>query len=399
MDQQERGADLILNGHAHVYERFAPQAPNGAPDPAFGIRQIVVGTGGYGALYEFTHAQANSEARFNDSHGVIKLTLHPTRYDWQFLPILGNTSTDSGSADCHGAPMGPPPPPPATACSDGADNDGDGRVDYPADPGCSSSTDTDETDLPACSDQADNDGDAKVDYPADPGCSSPTDTDEADPPPPPPGTVPSVRSTSFATANGPSSSLVIPKPSGTAAGDLLLAIVAHQGGVNKNMTAPAGWSAVPNTDWAQGNNSRIHAWYRIADGSEPTSFTFGLIGGGDDMSGGILAIQNASQGAPINAAGGQSNGATASTTVAAPSITTTLPNTLLVFGASCASAARFTPPAGMSERWDAASSGTYKIGTEAATQVASTAGPTGPRAAIASSSCKSVGILVAVAPG
>lgn len=152
-------------------------------------------------------------------------------------------------------------------------------------------------------------------------------------------------------------------------------------------------------DWAQGNNSRIHAWYRIATASEPDSYTFVLSGGGDDISGGILALENASQGSPINASGGQSNGSTASTSVSAPSITTTVTNTLLVFAGSCASAATYTPPVGMTERWDTASSGTYKIGSEVATAVVGSAGPTGVRTAIASSSCKSVGIQIAVAPG
>jgi hypothetical protein len=76
---------------------------------------------------------------------------------------------------------GPPPPP---ACSDGIDNDSDGSIDYPADPGCTSATDTDETDAPpppACSDGNDNDGDGLTDYPADPGCASATDTDETNP--------------------------------------------------------------------------------------------------------------------------------------------------------------------------------------------------------------------------
>ncbi|MFN2537052.1 MAG: hypothetical protein ABR549_02730 [Mycobacteriales bacterium] len=71
---------------------------------------------------------------------------------------------------------------PRTAtCADGVDNDGDGRTDYPADLGCSSATDTDETDLPACLDLSDNDRDGKTDWPADPGCASPLDNDESDP--------------------------------------------------------------------------------------------------------------------------------------------------------------------------------------------------------------------------
>ncbi len=90
---------------------------------------------------------------------------------------------------------GVPPPPPTYACSNGADDDGDGKVDYPADPGCTGPTDNDEFNPPppppptyACSNGADDDGDGKVDYPADPGCTGPTDTSEADPPPPPPPT-------------------------------------------------------------------------------------------------------------------------------------------------------------------------------------------------------------------
>jgi subtilase family protein len=81
---------------------------------------------------------------------------------------------------------GAPPPPPTYACSNNLDDDGDGKVDYPADPGCTGATDTNETDAPppppppACSNGADDDGDGKVDYPADPGCTSSNDTDEFD---------------------------------------------------------------------------------------------------------------------------------------------------------------------------------------------------------------------------
>jgi uncharacterized protein YkwD len=88
------------------------------------------------------------------------------------------TSTTGGTTP-------PPPPPPTYACSNGKDDDGDGKVDYPADPGCSSTTDNDEYNAPpapaptyACSNGRDDDGDGKVDYPADPGCTSPTDNNE-----------------------------------------------------------------------------------------------------------------------------------------------------------------------------------------------------------------------------
>ena len=67
------------------------------------------------------------------------------------------------------------------ACSNHMDDDGDGKVDFPADPGCTSAADTSEPDSPACSDGVDNDGDARTDFPADPGCVSSDDANEADP--------------------------------------------------------------------------------------------------------------------------------------------------------------------------------------------------------------------------
>lgn len=82
--------------------------------------------------------------------------------------------------------FGQAPPPPPQACADGLDNDGDGLVDYPADPGCTSADDNDESNPPPpkqCNDGLDNDGDGKVDYPQDPGCSDLDDNDETDTPP------------------------------------------------------------------------------------------------------------------------------------------------------------------------------------------------------------------------
>jgi hypothetical protein len=96
----DAGVDLILNGHDHNYERFAPQTPTGAADNQRGIREFVVGTGGV-ALRGFGTIRANSEVRSSSSHGVLKLSLHPTRYDWEFVPIAGASFQDSGSRNCH----------------------------------------------------------------------------------------------------------------------------------------------------------------------------------------------------------------------------------------------------------------------------------------------------------
>lgn len=93
------GADLVINGHDHDYERFGLQDPNGRSDGARGIREFVVGTGG-AALRVFPTTQPNSQLRAAVSHGVIQLVLHADSYDWRFIPTTGNL-TDSGSGPCH----------------------------------------------------------------------------------------------------------------------------------------------------------------------------------------------------------------------------------------------------------------------------------------------------------
>jgi hypothetical protein len=95
----ESGADVVLNGHEHIYERFAPQDPDGQLDPGRGIRQFVVGTGGaphdgLGAVLPTT------QARDADTYGVLKLTLGSGEYDWRFLAAEGDYR-DSGSGSCH----------------------------------------------------------------------------------------------------------------------------------------------------------------------------------------------------------------------------------------------------------------------------------------------------------
>jgi hypothetical protein len=94
------GATIVISGHDHHYERFAPQAPDGTADPARGIRQFVVGTGG-AALSKLRTPLPNSEVRNNTTHGVLKLTLSDGSYTWQFIPVAGETFTDSGSGTCH----------------------------------------------------------------------------------------------------------------------------------------------------------------------------------------------------------------------------------------------------------------------------------------------------------
>jgi hypothetical protein len=99
----DAGADVVLSGHDHHYERFAPQDPSGKADPAHGIRSFVVGTGGAGLRPIEGQPLATSVVQNADTHGVLKLTLHATSYSWQFIPVAGQTFTDSGSAACVGA--------------------------------------------------------------------------------------------------------------------------------------------------------------------------------------------------------------------------------------------------------------------------------------------------------
>jgi acid phosphatase type 7 len=96
----QANADVVLSGHDHDYERFAPQNPYGAFDSARGIREFVVGTGGT-YLRPFGTIKANSVSRNATTHGVLKLTLNSSGYAWKFVPVAGKTFTDSGTASCH----------------------------------------------------------------------------------------------------------------------------------------------------------------------------------------------------------------------------------------------------------------------------------------------------------
>ena len=94
------GVDVVLNGRAYDYERFAPQDPVGQRDLVRGIRQFVVGTGGR-HLEGFEKIQRNSEKRTAAAYGVLQLTLRPDRYEWRFVPTTPEGFTDAGAAKCH----------------------------------------------------------------------------------------------------------------------------------------------------------------------------------------------------------------------------------------------------------------------------------------------------------
>ncbi|HSB89509.1 MAG TPA: metallophosphoesterase [Anaerolineales bacterium] len=97
----EAGAEVVLTGHDHDYERFAPQDGDGRADPERGLREFVVGTGGF-SRYSFPGSPlGTSEVRDSSSFGILVLTLFEDHYEWEFVPIPGDTFVDSGSGACH----------------------------------------------------------------------------------------------------------------------------------------------------------------------------------------------------------------------------------------------------------------------------------------------------------
>jgi alkaline phosphatase len=97
----DQGADLIVNGHAHRYERFAPMTPDGTRSDN-GIRQIVAGTGGQPGGSDISYADAPNLQRVKvGTYGVLRLSLRSDSYSWKFVRAAGKEFTDSGTNDCH----------------------------------------------------------------------------------------------------------------------------------------------------------------------------------------------------------------------------------------------------------------------------------------------------------
>jgi hypothetical protein len=100
----DHGAEIIINGHDHDYERMAPARPDGAIDSRFGLRQFIVGTGGAVLREEGAAAVPHRRVFQATAHGVLRLRLNDRGYSWSFLPIEGASFADSGSGRCHGKP-------------------------------------------------------------------------------------------------------------------------------------------------------------------------------------------------------------------------------------------------------------------------------------------------------
>jgi Domain of unknown function (DUF1929)/Bacterial Ig domain/Kelch motif len=214
-----------------------------------------------------------------------------------------------------------------------------------------------------------------------------------EPPPPPPGSGITFRAAS-AGANAAATSLVVPKPTGTAAGDVLLASVAVRG--VPAMSAPAGWSLV-RVD-PRGTILKQAVYVKVAAATEPGSYMW-TFSASKPAAGGIAAFAGVDTASPVNASGGQAN--LSGTAVTAPSVTTTVPNTMLVSLYGYAPLAGLTPPAGMTERWEVGSAPgtTNPVVSAGAVAMQAAPGATGSRTATASKKVNSVGQLVALKPG
>jgi hypothetical protein len=96
-----RGAEIVLSGHAHRYERHRPLTPSGEPDPQQGIQQFIVGTGGKPPLGEIGAEDRYSVVKNDRTPGVLRLSLRSDSYSFKFVPVAGKNFTDSGTRDCH----------------------------------------------------------------------------------------------------------------------------------------------------------------------------------------------------------------------------------------------------------------------------------------------------------
>ena len=317
----DHGAEAILVGSDHVYERFGFQNPAGDADAVFGLRQFTVGTGGR-SHQSFKTPLPNSEVRHGATYGVLKLTLHDDSYDWQFVPEAGKTFTDSGTSACHGAP--PPPPPP-----------------------------------------------------------------------PDPGPITTV-GTSSSGSSSSRNSITLSRPAGTSAGHVMVASIASND--DPGFSAPAGWTLV--RDDSVAGLLRQAVYVKVAGPSEPTSYTWTLPEW-RRVAGGITAYSGVDTTQPVDAHAAATD-ATSGTAVTGPSVTATVPDTLLVHLAAINAEGSLAPPPGMTEGWEARSPNITKTTSDALASSSdspqSAVGDSGPRTATAANAGPRIGVLLALRP-
>ncbi len=211
---------------------------------------------------------------------------------------------------------------------------------------------------------------------------------------PPLSTAPTLVGVTSANNDADLSRVVLSKPNGVVAGDLLLATVDFRG--NPTVTPPSGWTLVRTDD--NGNTSGKSTYYKFATGSEPLSYTFRLSNSTNAAVGALLAYRGVSATIPIDAHGGQAD-TSQDPSIVAPSIRTNRANTRLLFLGHISGNKTFTPPSGMAERYDLTTSvAQYPISGEGADQAVANAGATGSRTATASGNGTGIGQLIAIRP-
>jgi hypothetical protein len=200
------------------------------------------------------------------------------------------------------------------------------------------------------------------------------------------------RSASYGTNNAITTSLTLGPPAPLVAGDLLLAAITIRG--SSTITPPAGWTLIRSD--LNGANLRLSTYWRTATASEPATYTW-TFSGPRLAAGGIHAYSGVDATTPIDVANGQPN--TSGTSLTAPGVTTTVPNTRLVAFYSMTTNATITPPPGMTERGEQIGTDPTRLTViEGSDALQAATGPTGPRVATASKAGLSIGQLIALRP-
>jgi calcineurin-like phosphoesterase family protein len=338
------GADVVMGGHDHLYERFAPQTPTGRADPDFGIRQFVVGTGG-AAHYGFRNQPAhNSQARNGNTFGVLKLILGSGGYDWQFVAQDGKPFRDAGSASCHGAPPDRPTTPPTSR---------------PTPP---TTRPTPPTTRPA---------------------------------PPPSGDGIVFRGSESAATKDTADTISIDRPAGTKPGDVMVASVAVNDSFPE-LNPPPGWTLVSTDEVRKALRQDI--FYRVARDSDPSSFTWKITSSPRLLVGAIAAYGGVDTAHPIDAHGAAVD-ADGTATPTTPSIRTTADGARLLALVTVNSSGDIAPPSGMTERSVAmSSSGDHSLSAVWSDEAVGRAGSTGERAARSKNRGPSIAALLALRP-
>jgi calcineurin-like phosphoesterase family protein/fibronectin type III domain protein len=337
-------ADVVLNGHDHIYERFAPQNPSGQLDTAQGIREFIVGTGGANHTSIVAPA-ANSEVRFATTFGVLEMTLHPGSYDWAFVPVGGQPVMDSGSGTCHHGGSAPgdttPPSVPAgltakpissseidLSWSPSTDSGGSGLKGYNVYDGgtlIASPTGTSYASTGLAAGSTHTYTVSAVDNAGNESAGSTPATAVT----PSGGTGGGIAFVRQVTANVASSStLTVPLGGGTTAGDGLVAAVALKAGSSASVSSVSdsgggAWTRGA-VGFLTGTNSRVELWYRLG-APTLTSVTVTL---SSAKSASADVSEWSGLASAVDAAAGGSNASAA--TAGTPAITTSNPYDLVI---------------------------------------------------------------------